>query len=153
MDRDFIDHTRNGQVGFIVLRFLCHDDGQPLGVTTESSSEELILAAAALVDEAIRQNDVTYVSGPCELSILLPGASKPEAAMAADRIRAHLAAAWQSAALGIDTIPTDRPALRLLGGVSAGRHEDPQRLAERALDALDEAAAIGINAIVTDLGA
>ncbi|MEZ5227350.1 MAG: GGDEF domain-containing protein [Acidimicrobiales bacterium] len=134
MDRDFIDHTRNGQVGFIVLRLRCPLD-------ESMSGEAVALAAATIIDEAIRQNDVTYVSGPSEVSILLPGATKPESAMAADRIRAHLMTAWGQ-----------RAPLELIGGVSAGRHEDPQRLAERALDALDEAATIGVNAIVTDLG-
>ncbi len=145
MDRDFIDHTRQGQVGFIVLRLHC--DG-----ADQERSDALVLAVAGLIDEAIRQNDVTYVSGPCELSILLPGATKPEAAMAADRIRARIEAVWSTNPRLLDATGARPRPLRLVGGVTAGRYEDPQRLAERALDALDEAALIGANAIVTDLG-
>ncbi len=144
MDRDFIDHTRNGQVGFIVLRIAVSD-------LSEVEAESTLLSAAAVVDGVVRQNDLTYLSGPGELSILLPGASKPEAAMAADRIRTALIEAWHPSRLGPQTAGTE-PSRRLAGGVTSGRFEDPQRLAERAFDALDEALDMEGNAIVTALG-
>ncbi len=145
MDRDFIDHTRSGQVGFIVLRVL--GAGQ-----SDAEVEASVVAAAAIVDQVIRQNDVSYLSAPGELSILLPGATKPEAAMAADRIRHSLTDAWMDRTIEVDNDPTGETDMYLAGGVTAGRHEDPQRLAERALGALDEALEMGPNTIVTDLG-
>lgn len=143
MDRDFIDHARNGQVGCIVLRLVGPDP------TSEAGRDELI-AMSTMIDDVIRANDVSYLSAPGEISVLLPGASRAETAMAADRIRQHLVAIWADAAGRADTRTGP---LVLFGGVAAGRHEDPQRLAERALEALDEAECLGPNAVVTDLGA
>lgn len=132
MDRDFVHHTRAGQTGCIVFRVL--DPGSNTPTPGGSTAQ----AIARLVAEAIRDGDAAYAIGPSDFAVLLPGASKPEAIMVAERIRTHLAAS-----------STDR--IAIAGGVTAGRHEDPQRLTERALAALDEAIDLGNGTIVADL--
>lgn len=148
MDRDFIDHARNGQVGCIVFRLRrgTGSETNTLGVARRAD----LIAMSTMIDEVIRANDVSYLSAPGEVSILLPGASRAETAMAADRIRQHLISGWADAAGLADA---NGASVVVFGGVTAGRHEDPQRLAERALEALDEAECLGPNAVVTDLGA
>jgi hypothetical protein len=140
MDRDFIDQSRSGQVGFVVLRLF--------GLADDVAGDDPLVAEVGdVIAASIRQGDLAYASGRHEFGVLLPGATKPETTMVAERIRAAIVRHWASSSVAVT-----HPGLRVAGGVTAGRYEDPQRLAERAWSALEDASETGLDIVVTDLG-
>ncbi|MDA3040387.1 MAG: diguanylate cyclase [Actinomycetota bacterium] len=74
MDRDFIDLTRDGQVGIASIqidRFASH-----LGLHGPVAANELLRQIALTVTANIRPSDVAYRSGDAEFVILLPQTEK-----------------------------------------------------------------------------
>ncbi len=156
MDRDFIDHSRAGQVGFVIFRI----DGDDLtsathrpGVDRPADRDEVLTVTAQAIRQSIREGDVAYLSGEHEIAVLLPGATKAESAMVAERIRGRVRDRWVEAGWRSECGEPGTVRLTLSGGVTAGRYEDPQRLAERAMSALEDATEESGDVVITDLGA
>lgn len=141
MDRDFIDLSRDGQVGIASIqvdRFasLVQHHGT-------AATDELLRQIALTVTGNIRPSDVAYRSGDAEFVILLPQTEKKEAAWVAERVRQAITA------VTIHGLTQSEHATASIG-VTAGDHDDPQELAERARSAMFEAEELGCNRVVLD---
>ena len=141
MDRDFIDLSREGRVGIASIRIdrfatLTRDHGA-------DASDELLRQIALSVTANIRPDDVAYRSGDAEFVILLPLADKQEAAWVAERVRQAITAVTITGLAN-----AEHPSASI--GVTAGEHDDPQDLAERARAAMLEAEELGCNRVVLD---
>jgi diguanylate cyclase (GGDEF)-like protein len=141
MDRDFIDLTRDGQVGIASIQIdrfarLTEHHGS-------AATDELLRQIALTVTANIRPSDVAYRSGDAEFVILLPQTEKKEAAWVAERVRQAITA------VTIHGLAQSEHATASIG-VTAGDHDDPQELAERARSAMFEAEELGANRVVLD---
>ena len=143
LDRDFLDLTREGQVGFaaISIDFFAEFSA----ANGRDASDELLRQVALAVASSIRPDDVAYRSGNAEFGVLLPGASKKESAWVAERVRQAIAMVTIS---GMESQPGGHVTVSV--GVTAGEHEDPQRLTERAMAAMHEAEDAGHDQVITD---
>lgn len=143
LDRDFIDLTREGKVGFAVAKIDFFAEFRTAHGATET--EELLRELSLVVRASIRPDDVAYRSADDEFGILLPDATKEEATWVAERVRQAVAAATVN---GMSTQPDGHITMSI--GVAAGENDDPQELTERALAAMHEAEEGGHDQVVTD---
>lgn len=140
LDQDIIDHSRSGRIGFASIRV----DQLPLFAETHTpeQTDELLRQIALTVRASIRPTDVAYRLDRDEFAILLPGATRVQAAWVAERVRQAIAAVALAELGGLDFTASI--------GVSCGEHDDPQELAERARSARLEAEELGQDRVVTD---
>lgn len=143
LDRDFVDLSRDGQVGLAVIKVdyfsqFADDHGQ-------DEAEDLLRQVALTIKAEIRPDDVAYRCGTDEFGVLLPTATKEESAWVAERVRQAVAAATIR---GMASLPSGHVTVSI--GVTAGDNDDPQELTERALAARQEAEEGGHNQVISD---
>lgn len=143
LDRDFLDLTREGKVGFAVVKidFFSHYSE----TNGTEATEELLRQLALTVQASVRPDDLAYRSDHDEFGILLPAATKSESAWVSERVRQAVAAA---AIDGMSSQPDGHMTVSI--GVTSGENEDPQILTERAMAAMHEAEEAGRDRVVTD---